>query len=140
MKTTNKFLATAIDSYPHNLQFAIEALDYALSYDENCTMTLCLYGRLMSEQLSRFEEAKSYFERALANDLHAVEIYPHFIKVLARNEDFGQAVKLADFAATVKGVNKFDLAEAKIELFEKMQSFDEAQAAIKEAKLWHTCQ
>lgn len=139
MKTINKFLAQAIDCYPGNLEASIEALDYALSYDEKSTMTLCLYGRLMSEQLLRFEEAKTFFERALAIDINAVEIYPHYIRALANNEDFEQAKKLAAFAITVKGINKYQLAEAKIELFEKMHAFDEAESAIAEAKLWHVC-
>lgn len=137
MKTINKFLATALDCYPHNLEMAIEALDYSLSYDENCTTTLCLYGRLMTEQLQKFEEAKVYFERALAVDIHAVEVYPFFVWTLIRNEDYEQAKKLCEFASTVKGVNKLFLSACKIELFERMRLYDEAEKAAKEAKMYH---
>lgn len=139
MKTINKYLAEAIDCYPNYLEGTIEALDYALSYDENSTMALCLYGRLMSEQLMRYEEARSFFERALAADITAVEVYPHLIRALTASEDYADAKRVADYASTVKGANRYEVAMATAALYEKMRDFDAADAAVKEAKLHHAC-
>lgn len=91
----------------------------------------------MSEQLQRYEEAKSYFEQALAIDINAVEVYPHFIKTLIRNEDFEHAQKLCEFASSVKGIDRFALCLSKIELLEKTRSFKQAEERIREAKLQH---
>lgn len=139
MKTIDKYLAQAIDCYPGNLEAAIEALDYSLSYNEKSTMALCLYGRLMSEQLFKFAEAKVFFEKAIAIDLHAIEVYPYYIRTLTANEDYAEAQKLAEFAATIKGIDKYELAMAKLALYEKQHLFDEAGSALKDAKLYHTC-
>lgn len=139
MKTINKYLAEAIDCYPNNLEGTIEALNYALSYDENSTMALCLYGRLMSEQLMRFAEARFFFEKALASDIAAVEVYPHLIRTLTASEDYDDAKRVVDFAGTVKGANRYEVAMATAALYEKMADFDAADAAVKQAKLHHVC-
>ena len=87
MKTIDKYLFQAIDNYPYWLEGTIESLDYALSYNDKNPMTLCLYGRIQAEQLQDFEEAKRYFQEALAIDIQAVAVYPFYIDTLLLNED-----------------------------------------------------
>ncbi|RZJ65337.1 MAG: tetratricopeptide repeat protein [Flavobacterium sp.] len=135
MKTIDKYLAQAMDCFPYDIEGTIESLDYALSYNDKSTMALCLYGRLMADQFQKYEEAKSYFSQALAADIHAWEVYPHYANVLIRNEDFEEAEKLIDFALTIKGADKFEMHLAKAHLFERQRKFDEAEKAVKEAKL-----
>lgn len=135
MKTIDKYLFQALDNYPYSLEETIESLDYAFSYDAKNTMVLCLYGRIQTEQLWNYEEAKHYFQEALAINIHALEVYPHYLHTLILNEDYEEAQKLIDFALTVKGINKSEILVKKAILLEAQQQFKEALREIKKAKL-----
>lgn len=135
MKTIDKYLFQALDNYPYSLEETIESLDYALSYDDKNTMALCLYGRVQADQLLKYDEAKEYFQRAIAINIHALEVYPFYIQTLILNEDYEEAVKLIDFALTIKGINKVEIILKKVMLLESQRNFKKALKAIKEAKL-----
>ncbi|KAF2517987.1 hypothetical protein [Flavobacterium foetidum] len=135
MKTTDKYLFQALDNYPFWLEGTIESLDYAFSYDDKNTMVLCLYGRIQAEQLMNYEEAKSYFQQALAINIHALEVYPYYLKTLILNEDYEEAQKLIDFSLTVKGINKSEIYVKKAILLEAQSEFKKALKEIKNAKL-----
>jgi tetratricopeptide (TPR) repeat protein len=135
MKTIDKYLFHALDNYPYSLEETVEALDYTLSYDNENTTALCLYARLQSEQLQDYEKAKSYYQEAIAINLHAVGVYPYYIETLILNEDFDEAAKLIDFALTIKGINKVQVLLHKITLLEKQQQFKCALKTIEEIKL-----
>jgi tetratricopeptide (TPR) repeat protein len=135
MKAIDKYLFQALDSYPYSLEETIESLDYAFSYDAKNTMVLCLYGRIQSEQLWNYEEAKNYFQEALMINIHALEVYPHYVQTLILNEDFEEAQKLIDFALTIKGINKSEIFVKKGILYEAQQEFQLALKEIEKAKL-----
>ncbi|MDQ1165263.1 hypothetical protein [Flavobacterium sp. SORGH_AS_0622] len=135
MKTTDKYLFQALDNYPFWLEGTIESLDYAFSYDDKNTMVLCLYARIQAEQLMNYEEAKSYFQQALAINIHALEVYPYYLQTLIVNEDYEEAEKLIDFALTVKGINKSEIYIKKAILLEVQHKFKDALKEIKQAKL-----
>ena len=54
----NNYLYRALEAYPWELEKAIEALNYALSYDPENVQALCLMAKVMSEQLGENEQAK----------------------------------------------------------------------------------
>jgi tetratricopeptide (TPR) repeat protein len=135
MKAIDKYLFQALDSYPYSLEETIESLDYAFSYDAKNTMVLCLYGRIQAEQLWNYEEAKNYFQEALMINIHALEVYPHYVQTLILNEDFEEAQKLIDFALTIKGINKSEIFVKKGILYEAQQEFQLALKEIEKAKL-----
>lgn len=135
MKTIDKYLFQALDSYPYSLEETIESLDYAFSHDSKNTMVLCLYGRIQAEQLMNYEEAKSYFQEALAINIHALEVYPYYLQTLIVNGDYEEAQKLIDFALTIKGINKAMILVKKAILLELQHKFKEALKEIKQAKL-----
>jgi tetratricopeptide (TPR) repeat protein len=135
MKTIDKYLFQALDNYPYLLEETIESLDYAFSYDAKNTMVLCLYGRIQAEQLWNYEEAKSYFQEALAINIHALEVYPYYLQTLILNEDYAEAQKLIDFALTIKGINKSEIYVKKAILFEAQHQLKDALIEIKKAKL-----
>ena len=135
MKTIDKYVFQALDNYPYWLEGTIESLDYALSYDPKNTMVLCLYGRIQAEQLMNYEEAKLYFQEALAINIYAFEVYPYYLQTLILNEDYEEAQKLIDFALKIKGINKSDIYVKKAILLEARQEFKKALAEIKNAKL-----
>ncbi|MBF4470732.1 hypothetical protein [Flavobacterium sp. HJJ] len=138
MKTADKYIFQALDNYPYWLEGTIESLDYALSYNEKDTTALCLYGRVQSEQLQDYEEAKRYFQEALAINIHAVAVYPYYLNALLLNEDYEEASKLIDFALTVKGTDKTAIQLKKVMLLEKQQEIIPALKLIKEIRLLMT--
>lgn len=135
MKTVDKYLFQAIDSYPYWLENAIEGLDYALSYNDKNTNALCLYGRVLAEQLQDFEQAKTFYQSALAENINAVQVYPYYIQTLLWNEDFAEAEKLIDFALTIKGIDKVEVLTKKVLLLELKSEYKMAKKLLKEVKL-----
>lgn len=135
MKTlANNYLFKALDAFPYELEETIEALTYALAYDEKNTMALCLMGRVHAETLKDYEKAKSYFTEALAENINAFNVYPHYINVLLWNEDLEEAEKLITFALTIKGADKAVLYVKKAILFEIKKEYKKALAQLKIAK------
>ena len=79
----NSYVFQAIDAYPYNLEETLEALNFALSYNEKDTQALCLMGRVYAEQLKDYELKQKtganraglwIYESALKNLQRAKEI------------------------------------------------------------------
>ncbi len=102
----NNYLLKAMDAYPYNLEETLEALNYALSYNEKDAQALCLMGRVYAEQLNDYETAKQYYVEALSENIEMHHIYPHYVQALLWNDDYEDAEKLIDFALTIKGIDK----------------------------------
>tara|TARA_R100000935_G_scaffold13736_5_gene27648 strand:- start:74819 stop:75427 length:609 start_codon:yes stop_codon:yes gene_type:complete len=132
--THNLYLFKAMEAYPWDLEKAVEALQYALSYEPENVTALCLMAKVHAEQLCDYETAKGYFEKAVASDISAIIIYPDYVRTLLQNHDFKEAQKLIDFAMTVKAVDKGGLFLLQGQLLESLQKFEEAEAAFKEAR------
>jgi len=130
----DKYLFQAIDAYPYDLQEAVESLQYALSYNPESTKALCLMGQVYAEQLKDYETAKVYYQEALAKNIHAIEVYPHYVNVLLWNEDYEEAERLLNFAFTVKGTDKAVLYTKKASLFERKKNYKIALKHLKKAK------
>ncbi len=130
----DNYIFKALDAYPYDLEDTIEALNYALAYDEKNTIALTLLGRVYAEVLKDYERAKGYYEEALAENMHDFEVYPHYINVLLWNEDFKEAEKLIDFAITLKGANKAILYQKKANLYERLKVYKKALEFLKMAK------
>lgn len=136
MKNIDKYLFQALDNYPYSLEETVESLDYALSYDAKNTTALCLYARIEAEQLQNYEAAKDYFQEALAITIDAVAVYPYYLETLLLNEDYEEALKLIDFALTIKGINKKAILLKKVQLLERQQNIKGALQLLKEVKLF----
>jgi len=131
----DKYLFQALDAYPYDLEETVESLNYALSYDAKNPTALCLMGRLHAEVLSDYETAKEYFQQALAENIHAVEVYIHYASVLLCNEDYKEAEKLLDYALTIKGADKAILYAMKAVMYEHLTSYRKALKCLKKAKV-----
>ncbi|MEP2937620.1 MAG: hypothetical protein ABJL86_01830 [Gilvibacter sp.] len=125
------YLYKAIDAYPYDLQEAVEALNYALSYEPNNAHALFLMGRLYAEQLQEVETAIDYYEAALASEINLIKAYPHYLDALIKNEMLDEAQKFLDFAMTVNAADKPLLIYFKGITLEKK---GELKAAIKTYK------
>jgi uncharacterized protein HemY len=130
----NIYLFRAIESYPWELEKAVEALNYALAYDPENVKALHLMAKVHYEQLGDYEMAKLYFESALASNIEARDIYPDYIRLLINNEDYEEAQKLIEFANTIKGVDKASIALTQGQLFESLAKYEDAEEVLKKAK------
>lgn len=130
----DKYLFQAMDAYPYDLEVVVESLNYALSYDEKNPIALGLMGQIHAEKLKDYETAKEYYQQALAENIHAFDVYPHYINVLLWNEDYDEARKLIDFAFTIKGIDKAVLYLKKTILFEQKKAYKKALKCLKNAR------
>ena len=131
---SNNYVFKAMENYPYDLEQTMEALHYALSYDDRNTMALTLMGRVCSEKLFKYEEAKDYFKKVLSINVHAFEAYPYYINVLLWNEDYTEAETFINFALNVKGADKAVLLYKKAILFEQKEEYKTALSCIKQAR------
>ncbi|WGH76110.1 hypothetical protein P8625_02790 [Tenacibaculum tangerinum] len=135
MKTlANNYIFKALDAFPYDLEEAVEALTYALAYEEKNVVALCLMGRIYAEHLGDFEKAKKYYTEALAENMYAFNVYPHYINVLLWNEDYEEVKRFIDFARTVKGSDKAILYVGKAQLHEQKQAYKKSLHCLKLAK------
>jgi len=130
----NSYLYKAIDAYPYCIEETMEALNYALSYNNKDVLALCLMGRVYSEQFQDYTLAKQYFEEALSEGIDTPQIYSYYVQALIWNGDFKEAEKLIGFALTIKGVDNGLLLMKKGQLYEAMGKYKLALATLKEAK------
>ncbi|AUC86656.1 hypothetical protein CW731_04925 [Polaribacter sp. ALD11] len=131
---TNNYVFKALENYPYDLEEVMEALSYALSADDKNTMALTLMGRVYAEKLYKYEEAIVYFKQALAENIHAFEVYAPYINTLFWNEDYKEAEEFIDFVLTVKGSDKAVLYLKKAILYEQLKEYKKALTFIKLAK------
>ncbi len=129
----NSYLLQAMDAYPYNLEETLEALNYALSYNEKDVHALCLMGRVYAEQLNEYEIAKQYFAEAMTHKLETPKIYSHYVQTLLWNDDLEAAQNLLDFAMTVKGVDKALMHLLHGVLLEKQAEYKAAKKVLKAA-------
>lgn len=130
----NNYVFKALDAFPYDMEEVMESLNYALSYDDKNATALCLMGRVHSEVLRDFEEGKKYFAEALAENVHAIAVYPHYINVLLWNEDYIEAKRLIAFALKVKGSDKGMIYLKKAVLFERQGKYKKALRILKMSK------
>lgn len=137
MKSIDIYLVQALDNYPYSLEDTLTSLEYALSYNENNIQTLCLYGRFLAEQFKQYEEAKTYFQKAISVDLNAVDVYPHYIETLLKNEDYTEAEKLIVFALKIKGIDVLTIKLTEVYLHERQRNVKKALKLAKKLYLYY---
>lgn len=131
--TKNKYYFEALDNYPYSLPECLEALNYALSYDPEDADSLCLMGRIYSEQLRNYDLAKQYFEEAMLCDVTNLNVPQYYIKCLLDNEDYQEAEKLINYSLKIKGIDKSTLWFYRALLSEKRGSFTNALKFLDES-------
>jgi len=130
----NTYLIKAIDAYPYNLPEAVEALNYALSYDGENVFALQLMAKIYAEQLKDYHNAMIYFEAAMQADMSQPSLYPDYINIAIKVADYLNAQKLIEFALTLRGTNKALIYSLQAYLYESLFKYKKAIKAIKKAK------
>jgi tetratricopeptide (TPR) repeat protein len=128
------YLFKALDAYPFDLAETIEALNYALSYDENDVEALYLMAVLYAEQLRDYTKAEAYCEEVIAKQIDFSKVYPFYAFVLLSNEDFEKVQNVIDFGLKLKGSDKGMLIRYQGLLYERLAEFKKAIKALKKAK------
>jgi tetratricopeptide (TPR) repeat protein len=131
----NMYLFRAMEAYPYELERAIEALNYALSYNPESVKALCLMAKVQNEQLDNYKAAKYYYEKAIAADIENPSIYPDYIRLLVNNGAYVEAEKLIDFALRFKGTHKASVMLVHGYLYEATMDFDKAEDVLQETKM-----
>ena len=95
----------ALDLYPYQLDKVTEALNYAISYDDDHAGAHCLLGMLNMYQLGKYIEAEGHFEKALTGDINYAETYYSYANLLIQTGEYGKAKRLIRYAYKIKGAN-----------------------------------
>lgn len=129
-----KYYFQALDNFPFNMEETIEALNYALSYDEKDSDCLVLMAKVYAEVMEEYETAKEYFSLAMEYNLNNLKIYAPYADCLIQNEDFDEAERLLDFAMKLKGIDRSGLWLNKAKIADMHRNKREINRCIKEAK------
>lgn len=130
---TNYYLK-ALDNYPYDLPESMEALEYALSYDEEHAGAHCLMGLYYFEQLKDFKRAFYHFEQALVYDIEHIDTYLNYSTALIQYGAYDQAKKVIKHAETIPGICKACLLTRKALIHELKEHYFKAEKALEKAK------
>lgn len=131
--TTNTYTIKALESYRYDKEECLEALGYALSYDENNAVALCLMGRIQVEMFGNFSLAADYFENALAADPAYDETYRHYLDLLLIQGNLKKAKAFLKFAYTRIPYKRADLFIGEAKILEREFRFKKALKVLDKA-------
>lgn len=131
----NVYLFRALEAYPYELEKAVEALNFALSFNPESVKALCLMAKIQNEQLNNITLAKTYYEQAICVNMYDPEIYPDYIRLFINNGEYAEAEKLIDFALDFKGTKRANILLVQASLLEAQKAYDKAEDVLQEAKI-----
>ena len=131
------YLLKALDAYPFNMEAVCEALNYALSYDDENDMAWTLQGKVMLYHLKDQLGAEEAFQQALTLNMINHDALCELIWLYIDQERFKEAEKLLGIAKATKGVDIAMLFRTEAVILERKQKFTKAIACLDEA-LTHT--
>lgn len=129
----NNYYLKAKENYPWDLSEVLEALEYAISYDEYHAPAHSLLGQLYAEQLHDYNRAFHHFEQALINDINYVDTYYHFSSALIQFGELERAKKLLKHAEKIKGICKSCIFEKKALVHELEGNYQKSEKFIKKS-------
>jgi tetratricopeptide (TPR) repeat protein len=112
-----------------------EALNYALSYDENHCASLCFLGKIYAENLSQYTNAFECFDKVIAFDTNFIDVYPMYVKYLIWADEIERAEKLIDFAETIKAIDNSQLFWLKAYIEDVRGNYKLSLKLLKKAKI-----
>ena len=131
--TTNTYTIKALESYRYDKEECLEALGYALSYDENNAVALCLMGRIQFEMFGNVESARNYFENALVADPGYSETYKHYFMLLISRNELETAKAFLKFMEKRIAYQPFELLKSEVLILEREFRFKKAVKVLNEA-------
>ena len=113
---------------------ACEALNYALSYEEEHCPSLCLLGKIYAVHLQDYTEAFACFDKVIAINNQYTAVYPLYARYLIWANELERAKKLINFALSLKKADKGSLWQLKAYSREVEKEYKGALKALKTAK------
>ena len=129
---TNYFIK-ALDAYPYNLEETTNSLDYAIAYNEEHSPSLCLMGRMCSEQLKNGSEARHYFELAMLYDPYYSDTYYYYTELLISTKEYVRALEIIKKAEQIPGTSTPRLIHLKALINELNEKFNKAKKQVQKA-------
>jgi len=124
--------------YGEDWEQAVEALNYALSYDSDHVASLCFLGDIYASYFQNFEKAFSCFDRVIGINSQHLEVYPMYIKYATWADQTDRALKLLAFAKDLKGANRSELFWLKATILESQRKYNKALKTLEKAR-YETC-
>ena len=131
----DKYYLKAVDSYPYNLEEAIESLKYALSYDNGHVGANWLMGKLYAEQLLDYSQAEGYYQRAMASDPRNMKVCLDYILLLIIIREYIKAEKLIGYTKGLQGADLASIFYLEGLIFEYQREYDKAIQSYEDALL-----
>ncbi len=136
MSTANTYLFKALDAYPYDLEETMEALHYALSYDDKNVDALCLMGQVYAETLHDYATAITYYQEAFVEEPNHIKLYKHYIDALIWNGDYDEALQVIAYALKIKAIDKAQMMKQKALVLERKGKYKLAVKQLKKAKIY----
>lgn len=134
-----QYYLKALDYYPYNLEFTIENLQYAISYDPENPQALSLMGMIYMFFLKEYHEAKKCFQQAIASDANFPDSYKLLSILYIWLGKYDAAQRLIDFAIKRPGHDKATLLRIQAMRLEYLCQYAEARKLLKKVKMISQC-
>lgn len=138
-RLANDYYLKALECYPWELSEFLEAINYALSYDENHADAHCLFGRFYMEQLCKFKDAAYHFDCAIAADIENIPTYYAYIWLTIQTDDYKKGRKLLRMAKDIAGIDQSYLKHLEALILEKEGKLKNAKKTLKALLQEETC-
>ncbi len=136
MTAADKYFLKAKDNYPYEIEIALEALEYGLSYDDKHAGLLALKGEILHKDLRQFSNAADTLGLALYHDPEYTDTYYLYIDLLRTIGDISAAERLIARALKVTGIDKGRIWHSEALLYEQQGIYTLAQDSLRNALTW----
>lgn len=109
LSLADQYYIKALDVYPYNLEYVMEHLQYALSYEEDHAQAVCLLGQIYMYQIKDYAYAIECLTRALHFDPNYPDTYKHLSQLHAWMGQYEQSEALIRQGMQVSGMDQFSL-------------------------------
>lgn len=123
----------ALDTYPWDLPETLEAIHYALSYDDEFSEAYALMGTIQAEQFRKYEEAKYFYNTALSYDLENTAALEGLMNLAVLFKDKSMLDKISTRLKTIIGANLPNIYFQYFRFYEISKDFVKAKKHIKKA-------
>ena len=129
----DQYYLKALDEYDYNIEFSIENLNYALSYDQEHVGANCLMGQLYVEYFEDYEKAEAHFQTALSSNPQHIATCKEYCYLLIRLRKFDMALKLVKHLYHIVGVDLSTVIRLEALICEYQKNFSKAKKLLRKA-------
>lgn len=134
LSIADQYYLKAKDYYPFWLEFVVENLNYALSYDDEHAPAYCLQGQLYMYQMKDYHKAVECFSKALQCDLNYVDTYKFYSLIRIWMGEYQKAESLIKYGLKVRGMDSTILLSHQAIIHEYKGEFEMAKRVLKRVK------